>query len=170
MQNVNGTAVPQPLVVGVNKQRLWLMAGLAPVAWGVTYFFLGRVELIILGICVIIAVIYGLKEAIWGDSKVTIDSQGVTDSRLGLGTARWRDIRNVYVKELHNVPHVCLEVSSTDQYLRDRSAATRGLLKFHQKRQGIPAFNINTGVLELGAGEIYHAIMANWEYYRRLEN
>ena len=170
MQNVNGTAVPRPLVVGVNKQKLWLIVGLAPVAWGVLYFFVGRVELVIFGICVLIAVAYGLKEAIWGKSKVTIDSDGVTDSRLGLGTARWRDIRNVYIKELHNIPHVCLEVSTAEQSLGNRSAATKGLLKFHQKTQGIPPFNINTGVLELGAGEIYHAIMANWEYYRRIDS
>jgi len=143
------------------------MVGLAPVALGLLYFFVNRTQLIVFGICVVIAVIYGVKELISGAGRVVIDERGVLDSRLGLGTVRWRDITNVYVKELHNIPHVCLEVNGADRYLSKRSAATRGLLKLHHKTQGIPAFNINTGVLELGAGEIYHAIMTNWEYYRR---
>jgi len=46
------------------------MVGLAPVALGLLYFFVNRTQLIVFGICVVIAVIYGVKELISGAGRV----------------------------------------------------------------------------------------------------
>jgi hypothetical protein len=156
---------PPSLTATVNKQRLYLLLAGAVLGYGVMYFFLGRVELILLGICVVVAIIYGLKQAFSDDTRVVIDQSGVLDSRLGLGTIRWRDITNVYMTQLHNIPHICLEVEDANRYLKNRSTAVKALLKFHQAANDITPFNINTGVLDAPAGDIYNAILANRQFY-----
>ena len=158
--------IPPPrLTARVNKQKLYLMLAGSVVAYGVLYFFLSRVEMIILGFCVVIAIIYGLKQLLVGDSRVVVDERGVFDSRLGFGTIRWRDITNVYVTEFNSIPHVCLELVDPNRYLKSRSMAVKGLLKFHEKKNKITPFNINTGVLDTGPSDIYDAIQANWQFY-----
>jgi len=156
---------PPRLVARVDKKRLYWMLALAVCAFVVSYFLASRFEFVVLSVCIVIALVYGIRLALRDDTQVVIDERGVLDSRLAYGLIRWRDITRVYVSEYQYNEHVCLELVNPEHYLKRHSIVTRGLLKFHQARNKISPFNINTRVLDVSTHDIYHAIIENWTFY-----
>src|SRR4030095_3485454 len=157
---------PPRLVARVDKKRLYWMLALAVCAFAVSYFLASRFEFVVLSACIAVALVYGIRLALRDDTRVIIDERGVLDSRLAYGIIRWRDIARVYVSEYQNNEHVCLELVNPEHYLKRHSIVTRGLLKFHQARNKISPFNINTRVLDVSTDEIYHAVLEGWKFYR----
>ena len=159
------TSLPK-LEAHVDRKKLYLMLVLAVCGYALmAWFFLDRIERYILGAGVAIAIGYGVKDMLLNNARIVIDERGVLDSRLGLGWIRWRDITRVYIAQYQNVDHVCLDVVDPTHYLNKRSIGMRGLMKFHQKANNISPFNINVGVLDVGAEELHEAIISGMNSY-----
>ena len=156
---------PPRLVARVDKKRLFWMLALTVCGFGVSYFLASRFEFAVFTVCIVIALVYGIRLAL-RDERVIIDERGVLDSRLAYGIIRWRDIARVYVSEYQNNEHVCLELVNPEHYLKRHSIVARGLLKFHQVRNKISPFNINTRVLDVSTDEVYRAIVEGRSFYR----
>jgi hypothetical protein len=165
--NTQSSQAPPPLVARIHKKRLYLLAAVALGGY-VLMFFLpgqGRFELAAFGLMSTIFAVYVVRETFRSDAKVVIDHRGVLDKRLGVGTIRWEDITGIYVKPLRSIDHICLEVADEQKYLRKRSKLTNASAKFLKATNKISPFNINTGVLDASADEIYAAIVHGCEYY-----
>ena len=157
---------PPRLVARVDKKRLYWMLALAVCAFFASYFLASRFEFVVFAVCIVIALVYGIRLALRDDARGIIDERGVLDSRLTYGIIRWSDIARVYVSEYQHNDHVCLELTNPEHYLKRHSIVTRGLLKFHQARNKISPFNINTRVLDVSTDEVYRAILEGWRFYR----
>jgi hypothetical protein len=82
-----------------------------------------------------------------------------------VGTIAWKDIERVYAAHLNNIPHICLDVSAERKYLAKRSSLAVLMLKFNKPASNISPFNINAGVLDISADEIYDAIVRGREHH-----
>jgi hypothetical protein len=167
MDQENARRRPLRLVARTDNKKMYLALVIAVLALGSASFLASRFEIAVLASGVVIGIVVGVRETLRGNTRVVIDELGILDNRLGLGTIRWRDLRSVYVTRRYNIAHVCLEVENSSQYLRRRSVITNLLLKYRERQTDIPPFSINTGVLDIGAGEIYEAIISNWEFYSK---
>jgi hypothetical protein len=165
--NPNEGTTPPALEAQINKKKMFLMIAAGLAGYAVLYFSLSLIPLVVTGVVLVFVIGYLLKEALTNSTRVVIDEKGVMDSRMGMGTIRWNDITDVYVAELNNIDIVCLEVADDQKYLNRRSGAAAASLKFSKALNNVSPFNINTGVLDAGADEIYSAIVAGREYYSK---
>ena len=158
---------PPSLCAHVDKSKLYFFTAALPVLFALLYFVLkvSRFELIVWGSLIVIALVYAVKELVRSDVRVVVDHRGVLDKRNGMGTIAWKDIERVYVEHLNNVPHICLDVRAEKKYLAKRSSLAVLMLKFNKRANNISPFNINAGVLDVSADEIYDAIVSGTEHY-----
>src|SRR3982750_183399 len=122
---------PPAIVARVNKKKLYMMVGLAAVAYAVLFLFVSGFELVVFGAVVVIAVCYAVRELLTNKTRVVVDGSGGLDTRLGMGTIRWGATADFYVAQNHDIDHICLEVLEEKKYLNRRSAAAKVALKFN---------------------------------------
>jgi hypothetical protein len=120
--------------------------------------------LIVFGLGLVVAGFYVVKNLMDTSPSVVINSCGVFDKRLPFGVMLWKDIKRVYCVSIENIDYVCLELHNEDKYLSRNAAVGNLLTKLNKTATGVSQFNINTGILDVDAEEIYQAITRGCEF------
>ena len=120
--------------------------------------------LIVMGLALVVAGFYVVKNLMDTSPTVVINARGVFDKRLTAGIMLWKDIKRVYCVSIDNIDYVCLDLHNEEKYLSRNAAVGNLLIKANSSMTGISRFNINTGILDVDAEEIYQAITRGCEF------
>lgn len=127
------------LVIGSSRWRylVLLLASLGFVAGGVFILAMpapkrglhankslaGWSSIIFFGGCALVAA----WELVDSRPRLIIDDEGIYDRTLGVGRIPWSDIRNAYLRSIHENDFICLELRDSDDYLQRTNAVKRAL-------------------------------------------